>query len=81
MKGLTIEARSQESARGLYNAVAPFYPELVEGDGGRYQVTVEPKSEQQIAAILNALQTHVAQRDSRPARVELDGRSYTLHPV
>ncbi len=80
MRALTVEARSLESARGLYDALARFHPQLGGSDEQGYRVTVELGSfNRQVVAVLNAIEEYVSNRDEGAARVELDGRTYTVH--
>ena len=80
MRSFTVGAGSLEVAQGLYSALADFHPELLETDDGTYQVRVTlVGGDNAIIATLKAIEKHVAERRS-PARVELDGRVYTLHP-
>ena len=79
MEGLTIEAGTLRVARGLYNALSEFHPEL-SGDGGRHRVTVEVRSgDRRIVPLLDAIQAHVTARDNGPAHTDLDGYRYTFH--
>jgi hypothetical protein len=82
MQRLTIEASSLTVATGLMNALAEFRPESTAKEFGRYQVSVDlASSDEQIIAVLNALEEHVSERNDGPARVELNGHSYTMHAV
>jgi hypothetical protein len=75
---LTIEARSLNSAREIEAALTGFDRELL-ADDDRYCVHVTlPDRDGGIVAVLNALEAYVRQRGGEPARVEYDGRSYTL---
>jgi hypothetical protein len=78
---LTITARSLVSARGLYDALARFHPEVVESDDGSHSVTVDLRRDIDVIAVLKALQEHLTARHDGPARLELEGRSYTMHPA
>ena len=81
MRSLTIEAKSIESARGLFDALSGFAPELTGGEEEGYRIRVELGSvDRQIVGVLDAVQRHVSERRAEPARVELDGRGYVLHP-
>jgi hypothetical protein len=81
MQALTIDAVSQETARSMLAALSDFDPQLVETGDGRFQVVVAlGGSDRRIIELLNVLERHVSARGDGPARVELDGRSYTLHP-
>jgi hypothetical protein len=80
MRAITVEAKSIDSARALSNALSEFAPQLSGNDEEGYRVSVEVTgSDGQIVAILDALQEHVTERESGPARVEVDGRRYTMH--
>jgi len=80
MQKLTVDASTNEVAHGLYSALAGFHPELVETPDGGYRVVVSFRgSDAQVIAILTALEQHITERGDGPARVDLEGRSYTLH--
>jgi hypothetical protein len=80
MRSLTIEARSLESAQALCSALQEFAPELSGSEEDGYRVSVELGSfDRQVLVVLDVIEQHVIERSS-PARVELDGRSYTVHP-
>jgi len=80
MRSMTIEARSLQSARALYSALSEFQPEMTGSDYEGYRVSIElGSSDGQIVAVLDLLEKHVSERATEPARVELDGRRYTLH--
>jgi hypothetical protein len=79
MRTLTVGASSLEVANTLYSALSEFHPEVISEDGG-YQVRVSlVGGDQRISAVLNTIERHVEEQKSA-ARVELDGRSYTVHP-
>jgi hypothetical protein len=83
MRAITIEAKSVGSARRLYNALIEFHPELAgsEDDGG-YRVSVGlGSSESRIVDVLNAVEEYVVEGNTGPARVNVDGRRFTLHAV
>jgi hypothetical protein len=80
MKAITVEARTLDSARNLYKALSPFHPELLGSENGGYRVSVELRhSDHDIVPILDAIERYVNERASDPARIELDGRYYTMH--
>jgi hypothetical protein len=80
MQKLTVDADTNAAAQGLYKALAGFRPEIVERPEGGYQVVVRLRgSDTQITEILSALERHVTERRNGPAKVDLGGRSYTLH--
>jgi hypothetical protein len=80
MRGITIDAKSLESAQALYDALSTFGPQLTGSRDKGYRVTIDlANSDRQIIAILDALEKHVRQQGSGPARVEVDGRRYTMH--
>jgi hypothetical protein len=79
MRSLSIDARSWESAQGLTAALSSFKPKLNGDDRAGYRVVVELNgSDRHVIAVLDAIEDYVTQRDDGPARLELDGRSYTL---
>jgi hypothetical protein len=82
MRAITIEAKSVGSARRLYNALIEFHPELAGSEDDGYRVSVElGSSESRIVDVLNAIEQYVAEANGGPARVNFDGRRYTLHAV
>lgn len=58
-----------------------FEAELVEGEGGRYQVQVNLEGDRDIGNVLGAIDTHVTERADGPARLDLDGRHYLIEPA
>jgi hypothetical protein len=81
MQTLTIEAASAASARGMIDALSEFRASLVVDETGRNKVVVElGADDREIGGVLNALEQHVTERAEGPARLELEGREYTLHP-
>jgi hypothetical protein len=82
MRAITIEATSVGSARGLYNALIEFHPELAEDEDDGYHVSVElGSSESRIVDVLDAIEQYVIEANTGPANVNLDGRRYTLRAV
>jgi hypothetical protein len=82
MRAITIEAKSVGSARGLYNALIEFHPELAGSDDDGYRVSVElGSSERRLLDVMDAIEEYVAEANSGPARLNFDGRRYTLHAV
>ena len=78
MQKLTIEAASLRRAREIEAALKGFERELL-ADESRYCVHVTlPDRDGGIVAVLNALEAYVRERGGEPARIEYDGRSYTL---
>lgn len=79
MRNLTIGAASLESAQGFFDALSDFGPSLVRTEDGDYEVWVTmDASNRRVLEALNALEKHVTERAAGPARLELDGRSYSL---
>jgi hypothetical protein len=76
MRDLTIQAASLRSARRIQAALEGFNPELI-AEPGRYWVSVDLRG-CDVAAVLSALQHHVAERDNGPAVVDLDGQRYRV---
>jgi hypothetical protein len=82
MRTLTIEAASLQSARNLYEALSEFKVELIEYEEDRHRVSVDLSGgDRHIVRVLDAVERHVTERGDGPARLGLDGRSYTLHAV
>lgn len=81
MKALVIHAASRESAEGFCFALSGLGAQLVEGGEGRWQVEIPVgPSNPEIIQALNAVEAYVSARGD-PARLDLDGRRYTLHPT
>ena len=81
MDRLTIHAASAQSGRAMLAALAGFRAELSDGPEGCQVVVMLDRDEAKITAVLNALARHVNERSVGPARVELDGRIYAMHPT
>ncbi len=80
MRAITIDARSEESARALCEALAKFKPSMSGSATEGYRVSVDLSGgDRRIVELLNALEQHVQDR-ADPARVQLDGRSYVVGP-
>ncbi len=81
METLTIQAASRESARAMLAALSEFQAELIETVDGRCEVVVNlGRGDREIVAVLSALEAYVTQRARGPARLELNGRNYVMHP-
>jgi hypothetical protein len=82
MESLVIHAASRESAEAFCSALSGFDPKLTVGENGRCQVEIPVgRSNQKILAALSALEACVSTRADGPARLDLDGQRYTLHPT
>lgn len=82
MESFVIHAASRESAEGFCSALSGFGAKLVEGETGRCQVEIPvARSNRKILEALNALEAYVSSRGDGAARVDVDGRRYTLHPT
>jgi hypothetical protein len=80
MRAFIVEAKSLESACSLSGALAQFNAELSGSDEEGYRVTIDVgSSDQQVIAVLNAIEAYFSERRDGPTLVELDGRHYTLH--
>ena len=80
MRAITVEAKSLDSARNLYDVLSAFHPELLGNEEEGYRVSVELRNDDRdIIAVLEAIDRYVNARPSGPARVELDGRRYTIY--
>ena len=80
MEMLTIRAASPESGHALLAALSGFRAELLESAEGCEVVGRLDRNYSEIVAVLNALAEHVNDRADGPARVELSGRTYLMHP-
>jgi hypothetical protein len=80
MRAITVEAKNLDSARLLHAALSRFHPELLGSDDEGYRVSVELRNnDRDIVPVLDAIERYVSERASDPARIELDGRQYTMH--
>lgn len=80
MRAFTVKAKSLDSAQSLFDALRRFDPALEGGPSEGYSVSVDVGAEdRRLLDVLDAIQQHVHEREAS-ARVELDGRSYTVHP-
>jgi hypothetical protein len=78
---LTVEAATFESARAFCEALAGFEAELIAADGiYRIKLTLGNGDKDTLAA-LNAIERYVTDRRDGPARIEMGGSTYTLHPA
>ena len=76
---MTIRAASAESAQEMQDTLAAFQPRLLES-AGRYTVIVHLGRDEEILGVLAALQDYVSERADGAARVDFEGRTYTLRP-
>jgi hypothetical protein len=81
MDKFTIHAASPESGRAILAALSDFHAELLESSEGCRVVVTLDKDDAKISAVLRALEDHITERSSGPARVELNGQAYSMHPV
>lgn len=80
MRTLAVSTSTLELAQGLHDALIGFQPALTrDGDGWRVTVLLSG-DERRLLDILDALQRHLTARNDGSARIELEGRTYTLHP-
>jgi hypothetical protein len=77
---LTIHAASPASGRAMLAALSGFRAELLESADGCEVVVSLGRDDSEIVAVLNALEQHITERASGPARIDLNGRSYFMHP-
>lgn len=80
MQSLTIHPASADSARALAASLREFQCELTEDNGDTELVVTFGDGEQEIIRVLNALARFATEQAFGPARIELDGRAYTMHP-
>jgi hypothetical protein len=82
MRAITIEAKSVGCARGLYNALIGFYPELAKNENERQCVSVElGTSGTRLLDVLNAIEQYVTEANRGPVRIDVGGRRHTLQAV
>jgi hypothetical protein len=81
MQTLMIEAATPESARDLRAALAGFRCEVIQSEDGAQTICVQlGRGDREIVDVLNALEVYVTHRGKGPARLNLDGHHYTMHP-
>ncbi len=82
MRGITIEASSVDRARGLYDALIEFHPELTGSEDAGYRVSVElGSSERRLLDVLGAIEQHITETNAGPARIDVSGRRYTMQAL
>jgi hypothetical protein len=80
MRSFTVKAKSLDSAQRLFDALRRFTPALDGSASEGYSVSVDVgANDSRLLDVLDAIQRHVQERKDA-ARVELDGRSYTVRP-
>jgi hypothetical protein len=81
VRAFTVKAKSLESAQSLFDALRRFDPALEGSAGEGYSVSVDVgANDRRLLDVLDAIQQHVHERDDA-ARVELDGKNYTVYPT
>jgi len=79
VRAFTVKAKTLESAQELLEALRQFDPALEGSSSEGYSVSVDVGDDRRLLSLLEAIQQHVRERHDS-ARVELDGRGYTVHP-
>jgi len=80
VRAFTVKAKSLESAQNLFNALRRFDPALDGSSSEGYSVSVDVGADsRRILEVLDAIQQYVHEGNDM-ARVELDGRKYTVFP-
>ena len=81
MRTLWIEAASREAADSLSAALVAFRPDVLDQDVENPVVRVQVSGgNDEIVALLNAIQAYVTSRAQGPAVIGLDGRTYVMEP-
>jgi hypothetical protein len=81
MEKLSILASTPQSASGLYEALSAFRTELLETEDQKYLIEIVlVGGDREIVDVLNAIEQHVTERGTEPARITLSGRTYSMHP-
>jgi hypothetical protein len=80
MEAITIEAATQDSARGLCAALSPFRTDLIESEDGGQHVRVElGRGNRETARVLDAIDDYFSRGSKTPTvRITFGGRSYAL---
>jgi hypothetical protein len=81
MDRLTIQAASPETGHAMLAALSGFRAELLQSADGCEVVVTLGGDDAEITAVLRALEDYVTERSGGPARVELNGRAYVMHPA
>jgi hypothetical protein len=80
MRAFTVKAKNLDSAQSLFDALRRFDPALEGSTSEGYSVSVDVGAkDRRLLDVLDAIHQHVRERGG-PARVELDGRTYSVHP-
>jgi len=77
---LRIRAATPQTGRAMLAALSGFRAELLESSEGCEVVVDLGRGDEEIIGVLNALERYVTERADGPARVEVYGKSYVLHP-
>jgi t-SNARE complex subunit (syntaxin) len=78
---LTIRAATPATGRAMLAALAEFRAELSESSDGREVIVSLGRTDAEIVRVLNALERCVIERGDGAAQIELNGKSYVLHPA
>jgi hypothetical protein len=82
METLTIHAASHESADALLAAMSAFRAKLLEAEDGRCDVVVSlGGGNDEILAVLEALEQCVSRGAAGPTRLDLGGHTYVMRPA
>jgi hypothetical protein len=81
MERLTIRAANPESGHAMLAALSGFRAEMLQDADGCEVIVTLGNGDGEIAAVLSTLERFVTERSSGPARVELNGRPYAMHPA
>jgi hypothetical protein len=81
MQKLSTLATTPDSARGLYEALSGFRTDILETEDQKYLVGITlVGGNREMIDVLNAIEQHVTERGTEPARISLSGRTYSMHP-
>jgi hypothetical protein len=81
METLRIRAATPQTGRAMLAALSDFRAELLESSEGCEVLVKLGRDDEEIIGVLNALERYVTDRADGPARVEVFGKSYVLHPA
>jgi hypothetical protein len=80
MQSLTIYALSADSARAMAAALGEFRCARSEANGKHELVVTFRNGDQDLVQVLSTLASHITELGDGAARVEFEGRRYTMMP-
>ena len=77
---ITVKPACPDTGRASLAALSPFRTEMLEARDGHCEIAVLlGRDDSEVVAVLNSLEHYVTERDTGPARVDFNGRSYVMY--